>query len=172
MRVMALDAALNHTGYVIHDGSRITEVGVIKVKGSLSTQEKLLEIGARIARLIFRHAVDRVVLEGCYNARNAKTAHQLSMVHGAIMLTAANCGVDVTTIPPATIRKRVAGSGKATKEQVAQAVVGYYANDLTRINVSPQDLDNDITDALATYHADTIEREEQCSKTDTSSMAS
>lgn len=158
MKVIALDAALNHTGYAIHNGKRFIDVGMITVDKKLSLPEKLLNICTRVTDLITEHEVERVVLEDCYTAINKKTAYKLSLVHGIIMYAAASHGKTVASIPPARVKKLVVGKGNANKKEVAQAIILLYGKDLKRLNLPLNDLDSDITDALAICHADMIER--------------
>jgi len=53
-----------------------------------------------------------------FYARNVRTTVVLGHARGVILLAGAQAGVEVYEFPPAEIKKTVAGTGAATKEQV------------------------------------------------------
>lgn len=149
----AIDAALNHSGYAINDSTMFIKTGVFTPYKNLPLQDKLLVISEWLSDLIEKYKVDDVVIEGCYTARNPKTTYQLSLVHGAIMLTASRHGVKVTVIPPAKVKRAVTGRGNADKEEIARAVTALYSDELSFDRISEQPYASDITDAIAILHA-------------------
>lgn len=145
--VLAIDAALNHSGYCVARGNTIIETGVFTVSPRWQTEDKLLAIMEWAGGLIERHGAGTVVLEGQYTTRNARTAYALSLVHGVIMAAARARGARVEVISPARVKKAATGRGNATKEEVATAVAALYGLAATGTHA------DDITDAVAIYHA-------------------
>jgi crossover junction endodeoxyribonuclease RuvC len=147
--ILALDAALNHTGYCIFKDGTVCDVGVYTVPSKLDLPQKLSAIFSKVTDVIRNQAIHVVVLEGCYTARNAKTAYYLSAVHGAILTAAGLEGVKTVTLPPSIVKKVCCGVGNATKQQVAAAVLAMYGN--ITAGAAGRYID-DITDAVALGH--------------------
>jgi crossover junction endodeoxyribonuclease RuvC len=148
--ILALDAALNHTGYCIFKDGAVYDAGVYTVPPKLDLTQKLTAIFNKVTDIIRDQAIDVVVLEGCYTARNAKTAYYLSTVHGAIMTAAGREGVKAVTLPPSIVKKTCCGVGNATKQQVAAAVLARYKDVAAYAKGRHAD---DVTDAAAVGHA-------------------
>jgi len=149
--VCAIDAALNHSGYAICDDEKwIT--GIFTLDKNRPLQDKLLAISEWLGELIKKHKIDEIAMEGCYTACNPKTTYQLSLVHGAVMLTASRYGVKVAIIPPAKVKRAVTGRGNANKEDVARAVVELYSGELDFDCIKEKPHADDITDAIAILH--------------------
>ena len=73
---------------------------------------------ATASELAARHRPDVLSLEDVFYSRNVRTTIVLGHARGVIMLAAQQAGVPVHEFPPAEIKKAVAGTGAATKEQV------------------------------------------------------
>jgi Holliday junction resolvasome RuvABC endonuclease subunit len=85
----------------------------------------LQEAHRLILRLIrdFRPSV--VAIETAFFVRD-RNAALLNTLIEEIRAGAGAAGVQVRCLPPSTIKKRVAGSGRATKREVARAVVAVF----------------------------------------------
>jgi crossover junction endodeoxyribonuclease RuvC len=83
-----------------------------------------------------------LVIESLFTAKNVNSVLKLSHVRGVAMMMAARKGLNVVEIPPATIKKNVAGYGRATKEQIQ-----FMVQKLLRLKEPPKPLD--CADALA-----------------------
>lgn len=144
----AIDAALNHSGYCIHNDTRLITAGVFVADPKQSLQDKLLTIGSWISNMIVHYGIEKIILEGCYVAHNARTSYTLALVHGTIMYTASLAGVGVIVMPPSRVRRIVTGKGNASKKEVASVISALYEGvDLNSRYAS------DITDALAIGYA-------------------
>lgn len=155
--ILALDAALNHTGYCIYRDGAVYDVGVYTVSPKLDLSQKLSAIFNMVTDMIRRHSIDVVVLEGCYTARNAKTAYYLSTVHGAILTAAGLEGVRTVVLPPSMVKKVCCGVGNATKQQVAAAVLSIYGDVAVADDKVTKKYIDDITDAIAICHTYLVE---------------
>lgn len=72
-----------------------------------------------------------LALEAAFFGRNARSALRLGEARGVVMLTAANAGVPILEIPPAVVKRRVAGKGNADKEMIAHMVTAHLREEVT-----------------------------------------
>jgi crossover junction endodeoxyribonuclease RuvC len=121
--VLGIDPGTATTGYgvVRGDGAglvSLVECGVIRTRARDPLASRLREIHEGVAELIARHRPDALSVEDVFYARNVRTTVVLGHARGVILLAGAQAGVEVYEFPPAEIKKAVAGTGAATKEQV------------------------------------------------------
>lgn len=84
--------------------------------------ERLRDLHERLDAAIREHAPDRLALESAYFGRNAASALRLGEARGVVLMTAAQRGLAVEELPPASVKRRVAGAGAASKEQLQRMV--------------------------------------------------
>ncbi len=126
MRILGIDPGTQQTGFGIiqEEGSnlRFVDCGVIRTspKGPLS--RRLHEIYHELRAVIERHRPDTLSLENIFVASNVRSALKLGHARGASILAAVNHQVEVFEYSPAEVKKSVAGSGRADKEQVQHMV--------------------------------------------------
>src|SRR5688500_13788955 len=96
----------------------LTECGVIRTRARDVLPARLLEIHEGVRELVARHRPDVLSLEDVFYSKNVRTTVVLGHARGVIMLAAQQAGVPVHEFPPAAIKKAVAGTGAASKEQV------------------------------------------------------
>jgi crossover junction endodeoxyribonuclease RuvC len=65
---------------------------------------------------------DAVVLEESFVGVDARTALSVGQARGAVMVAAANAGVDCAEYPPARVKQVVSGYGRAEKQQIQRMV--------------------------------------------------
>jgi crossover junction endodeoxyribonuclease RuvC len=76
------------------------------------------------------------VVEDVFYARNVRTTVVLGHARGVVLLAAERAGITIAEYPPAEIKKAVAGTGAATKEQIQFMVAR-----LLRLRSAPQPAD-------------------------------
>jgi len=123
MIVLGIDPGTATTGYgvVLSKGPgliTLVECGVIRTKARDPLASRLKEIHDGIEELIARHKPSVLSVEAVFYAKNVRTTVVLGHARGVILLAGAQHGLHVHEIPPAEIKKAVAGTGAATKEQV------------------------------------------------------
>ncbi|MYK65557.1 MAG: crossover junction endodeoxyribonuclease RuvC, partial [Gemmatimonadetes bacterium] len=84
-------------------------------------------------------------LESACYGKNVRCALTLRQARGAIIVAAGRCGVEVAEYAPRAIKKAVAGTGSATKEQVAYMVRRHLR---LRTDPTPSDAADGIAAAL------------------------
>ena len=125
--VLGVDPGTAVTGYgiVVRDGAgkvSLRECGVIRTAARAPLPGRLRDIYEGIVEVMDRNAPDAVAVEGVFYGKNPRTTAVLGHARGAILLAAALRQLEVAEYPPAEVKSAVAGTGRATKEQVALMV--------------------------------------------------
>jgi crossover junction endodeoxyribonuclease RuvC len=149
--VLALDASLRNTGFVVGNGSNILKYGLFSTNPKHSLIKRLSDIGTFITSVVKEFNVAELAIEECFVGRlNKRTVVTLGKVHGAIFLTAVQLGLKIFEYGQSNIKKTVTGKGNNKKDQVAEKVVYIFGNDI--IDLTPYKKTDDITDAFAVYY--------------------
>jgi crossover junction endodeoxyribonuclease RuvC len=126
MLVLGMDpgTALTGFGLVARQGGRLTAVehGVIRTPAKTELASRLVQIHDGVKELLDRYRPDAVAVEELFFNRNAKTFFSVSQARGAMILTVAQCGIQVFEYTPLQVKQAVVGYGKADKEQVQKMV--------------------------------------------------
>lgn len=127
MRVIGVDPGSIKSGYgVVDDIGRQqlqpVEFGVIQTPSKASLPQRLLTISTRLKALIEKFHPDVVAVEDVFFAQNAKSALKLGQSRGAILLTAAQAGVEIAEYSALEVKQSVVGYGRADKVQVQHMV--------------------------------------------------
>jgi len=83
---------------------------------------RLKTIYHAVAALIAEHAPDAVALEESYVGADARIALSVGQARGAVLVAAANAGVDCSEYAPARIKQAICGYGRAEKAQMQRMV--------------------------------------------------
>ena len=147
MIILGIDTAIRCTGYgviKIAAGSdpEVLDCGMIKNTPKMPHSECLRRIFGGINELCSAHKPDHAAIESAFNQKNIKTAMILSYARGAVMTALAINNIPVYAYAPRKAKKAVAGSGAASKIQVATMIA-------SMTGLSMDDIQLDSTDALA-----------------------
>ena len=93
-------------------------MGAIRLKKTLSTAERLLQVFQQLSGELERWKPDAVAIEEVFYSVNAKSALKLGQVRGVALLAAAAQSLPVAEYAPLKIKSSVVGYGLAKKEQV------------------------------------------------------
>ena len=159
MLVLGIDPGTAVTGYglVRRDqnsktgpagiGMRLIECGVIRTKPRDPLAARLREIHQGVSELISRHKPDHLAVEDVFYSRNVRTTLALGHARGVILLAGEIAGLSIHEYPPAEVKKAIAGTGSATKEQVQ-----FMLTRLLRLKATPEPADaSDGVAAAVTY---------------------
>jgi crossover junction endodeoxyribonuclease RuvC len=142
VRILGIDPGTVNTGWgVIEEhGSRLCHVahGVIRCRGDLP--QRLQRIFREASEIVTTYCPQGVSLEKSFVGDNIQTAFRLGEARGVIMVAVGSSGIPISEYSPAEIKVAVAGSGRATKEQMQSMVVR-----LLRLTENPA---TDAADAL------------------------
>ena len=97
-------------------------MGVIRTRSNQPLPERLEHIYGRLRELIEAHGPVAVVVEQAFVKHHPRSALILGHARGVALLAAQLSGAVVVEYAPADVKRRVAGSGRATKEQVSRMV--------------------------------------------------
>ena len=145
-RIIGIDPGTNYTGYGILevDGRQLRSVvlGAIDLHRMSDPYAKLRYIFDRVGALIDMYHPREAALESPFFGKNLQSMLKLGRAQGVAMAAAVSRGVTVSEYAPSRIKESVAGSGSATKEQVAGVVMR-----LLSLDARPGKLD--ATDGMA-----------------------
>jgi crossover junction endodeoxyribonuclease RuvC len=126
VKVIGIDPGTASCGYgIVHEsGGRLRAIdhGWWKTPAAERPELRLKTIFDAVAELIELHAPDAVVLEESFVGVDARTALSVGQARGAVMVAAANAGVECAEYPPARVKQTVCGYGRAEKQQVQRMV--------------------------------------------------
>ena len=123
MRVLGLDPGSRRTGFgvVERSGNRYLCLahGTAAPPARLDLARRLCAIAARAGEIMDQHHPDVVAIEEAYYHESVRSTLVLGHVRGALLVAAAQRGIEVAEYTPREIKLSVTGSGAASKEQVA-----------------------------------------------------
>ena len=145
MRIIGIDPGLARVGYgiiEIKNGKKILlDCGVIETKKEKREEFRLYEIFMDLNELIKRWNPNLAAVEKFFFYKSSTTI-SVVQARGVIMMVLASKHISVSEYSPAQIKLTVAGSGRASKKEVLEAVMF----DL-KLNKPPKP--DDSADALA-----------------------
>ncbi len=129
-RILGIDPGLNITGYGVLERNaknpkqpRVIEAGVVRGKTKQSLTDRLVEIHQGVADVIAALKPDVMALEQLYShVAHPRTSILMGHARGVICLAAAQAGIPVVHYPSTQIKRILTGHGRATKEQMQQAI--------------------------------------------------
>ena len=131
MKVIGIDPGTAACGYgiVLESDGRLRAVdhGWWKTRAGERAEARLKTIFDAVAGLIDTHRPDAVALEESFVGVDARTALFVGQARGAVMVAAANAGVECAEYAPARVKQVVCGYGRAEKQQVQKMVKAILA---------------------------------------------
>jgi len=121
---------------------RVIDAGALKADIKLTADQRIGLMHEGLFQLIDTHKPIVLAMEQAFYDKNVSTAIRLGEVRGAFIAAATRGRVPVAGITPAEVKRLVAGNGRATKEQVCNAVKALMGFD-------KGNLPFDVTDAVA-----------------------
>jgi len=124
LRVLGIDPGTLKLGWSVVDTCAESEThrvdsGCLTLgKSNASISERLHQLHIQLRQVIERFHPDVLAIESAFFGDNARSALRIGEARGVVLMMAAEFNMDVDEIPPATVKRRIAGNGRATKEQV------------------------------------------------------
>ena len=127
-KVIGIDVGTNNLAAAVFIKEDLIDYKILENKKTLSVGQKLINIEDFLDKIFEIEKPDAVVVEGSFwNPREARGYSQVSAAMGIIQATAWRNGqIEPVKLQPSTVKKMVAGNGRATKDQVAEAVKRLY----------------------------------------------
>jgi crossover junction endodeoxyribonuclease RuvC len=135
--VLGIDPSLRGTGLALVEFQAgrmpvLVRSRTVRVKASRTMAAALAEIHRTVAEFIAGGAgLRHVALEQTIYVQNFQTAQILGAARGAAIAAAALQALPVFEYPPLRVKQAVAGSGRASKEQLARAVMSFLGHGRT-----------------------------------------
>jgi crossover junction endodeoxyribonuclease RuvC len=150
--VLGVDPGAGTTGYgvVARSGGgdvSLVECGVIRTDPSQPLAQRLREIFEGVTEVLSRHSPDTLAVEGVFYARNVRSTVVLGHARAAVLLAASMRDLPVAEYSPAEVKNAIAGTGRATKEQIQ-----YMIQQLLRLKDPPRPVDAADAVAVALCH--------------------
>ena len=145
MRIIGIDPGLARVGYGIievkNEKKVLLDCGVIETNKEIQEEYRLFEIYKDLNELINHWKPNVAAVEKFFFYRSSTTI-SVVQARGVIMMILGSKKIEVSEYSPAQIKLTIAGSGKASKKEVLEAVM--YDLKLTK---APKP--DDSADALA-----------------------
>ena len=145
MKILGIDPGLARVGYgiieTIDDKINMLDCGIIQTEKTCEEGERLVEIHKDLCLLINKWDPKIAVVEKFFFYRSSNTIN-VTQARGVIMMTLASFKITTMEFAPMQIKLAIAGSGKATKDEILQSVMEELS-----LNVPPRP--DDASDALA-----------------------
>ncbi len=133
MLALGIDPGTLHLGWgvVSREGNRLCHIahGVIHLDGKAAIASRLTRIEVELGAVIDRHQPEVGSVENLFFHKDAQAASKLGHARGVVLLLLARAGVEIAEYPPARVKRTIAGSGQADKQQVAMMVRALLALD-------------------------------------------
>ena len=124
--ILGIDPGTTKTGFAVlaqlGRSLNVLESGTINLPAGRPLAERLALLQQRLEALVDRHCLDAVAVEDIFTARNVRSALALGHARGVVLAAAGRRGLQIHAYPPATVKKAVAGHGRADKAQIQQMV--------------------------------------------------
>ena len=126
MLILGIDPALINTGWGVisykDNNLKYIASGTIKISAKNTLDKRLKNINSELQKILDIYKPDICAIEETFVNKNPVSSLKLGHARGAIILTVAMFGIEITEYPANKIKKTVTGAGKADKEQV-QAMI-------------------------------------------------
>jgi crossover junction endodeoxyribonuclease RuvC len=103
-------------------GLELIDYGNIVTPKEKLMPDRLLQIHLELTTILEKYKPDLMAMEMLFFGANTKTAITVGQARGVVLLSAARYQIQVTDYTGLQVKLMVAGSGKADKDQVHQAV--------------------------------------------------
>ena len=121
MLILGVDPGLVSTGWALlrsNDSISLVDHGVINTQKEKDLNFKLYSIFSAVDALLKSYSILEAAIENVFVNSNAKASMFLCYARSASLIALMSNGVEIFEYAPTTIKKRVYGNGKASKEQI------------------------------------------------------
>lgn len=126
MLILGIDPGTATTGYGFIKTSpkslEVLDFGLIETDKNGSSGKRLENIYDEMSKLLKQFSPDIVAIERLFFATNAKTAMAVGQASGVMLFAASKSKIDVVEYAPGTIKKVIAGDGRADKKMVQKSL--------------------------------------------------
>lgn len=126
MRILGIDPGIAIVGYSVIDA--VDGVYTLVSSGSIQTDKnkseagRLYEIATDLEEIIKAYKPYTAGVEKLYFFKNQKTIIPVAQARGVIMMTLEKYSISAVEYTPIVVKQTITGYGRASKDEVAQAV--------------------------------------------------
>ena len=117
-RVLGIDPGFDRVGVAVMDKGSVLFSTCIKTSSKLPHQERLLQIGKGVGKVIERWKPQDLAIETLFFNQNTSTALKVAEARGVIIYESVRAGLNVYEYSPQAVKIGVTGYGKADKKQM------------------------------------------------------
>lgn len=122
-RILGIDPGSRNMGWAVLTGQGcLVDWGTVKTRPKTPQPETLLILHQALDDLVAQFNPARIALEDLFFSRNVQSAMRVGEARGTVLLISAQHGMPVVSYTPQKIKMILTGSGKADKDQIADAV--------------------------------------------------
>lgn len=126
LRVLGIDPGFDRTGIgvVDHTGNRLTWIAhhCIQTRAQDAFAFRLQQTRDGIKQALELYEPQAAVVEQLFFQNNAKTAINVGMARGIVILALADAGVPIIELTPNQVKQGITGWGAADKKQIQEMV--------------------------------------------------
>lgn len=154
MIVLGLDPGIDRLGWAFlkdsEEGIALLHYGLITTDKTKDSVFRLGEIASDLNQLIVTHSPDCMCIEHIFFSKNVKTAMTIAEVRGVLKVIASQHMLEVREIHPMQLKKKLVGSGKASKKEMQLVMKNLFGlvNDFKT---------DDVADAIAIGYVGLLE---------------
>tara|TARA_Y100001968_G_scaffold113377_1_gene102777 strand:+ start:4721 stop:5185 length:465 start_codon:yes stop_codon:yes gene_type:complete len=145
LRILGIDPGLARVGYGVIDSlnnqQEMLDCGIIRTDKGLNEGDRMVEIAEDLSSLIIQWEPELAAVEKFFFYRSSTTI-SVVQARGVLIMTLAKLKIPIVEFAPMQIKLAVAGSGKANKVEVLNAV-------MQELNLTNPPRPDDAADALA-----------------------
>ena len=151
MIVIGIDPSSTSTGYGLIEHRqrkcRFLDCGCIRPPAKLGFEDRLVFLYENLSDILAAKRPDEAAVESTFFGKDARAATKLGQARGVLLLDLRQIDLPIAHYSPAEVKKAIAGSGQATKEQVQ-----YMIARMLELKELPQPLDASDALGIATCH--------------------
>ena len=126
MVVLGIDPGSRVTGYALvsKEGAqfRLFEAGLIRSNTKAEIPTRLHEIHSGLVDVITQYNPNEAAIESIFRYKSSESALRLGQARGVALLALAQHGLNVSEYNPMVIKKSIAGTGRAGKNELGLIV--------------------------------------------------
>jgi Holliday junction resolvasome RuvABC endonuclease subunit len=130
---MGLDQSFTSTGWYIEDTEQgLFKYGIITSNKANNNYLRSMTVAEEVCNLVHKYKVTDITLEGLPFMSKSNITRDLAglqfVIISYLLQIGFTVGLDITIIPPSQLKKFATGSGKATKQEMFEALPAEICN--------------------------------------------
>jgi crossover junction endodeoxyribonuclease RuvC len=143
LRVFGVDPGLTRCGWaIVASDLKSAEFGLLTSPSGADPRDRVGQIAQDLALRVDRHKPEFIAIERVFAQQNLRSVMGVAQISGALLAIAYERSIPVHFFTPTEVKSAVAGSGRASKDQVGQMVA-------TTLGLASAPKPADVADAIA-----------------------